>query len=426
MDIETGILQAILRSDRTVYLTVVQQGLEADLFLDDKRKDIWEWVTEYSREYGSLPPAQEAARKFPSLFEDDETPADAEYYLQELKKRRLHFRLKDAIVEVGKVLKEKDPVAGLRLVEAVVAQAQGDVRTSMDQDITRTPEARYEEYQRVKSLGGMTGLPTPWPTLSRWTLGFRPGDLVVISARPGTGKSWLLTLLADEVHITSKKVPLIVSREMATEQFTRRIDAARAKIPYAGLRGGDLSAEQEERFLTMLREYADTPNFWVSSDDAAMGVTGLSAKVDQFQPDILFVDGLYLMRDDKGETGWEGITNLTRDLKRLAVRKQIPVVVTTQLNRKAKGLKASLDNLALSDSIGQDADLILGLLQTDDMRNNLELMVRLLKQREGLTGEFKIRWDLALMNFGELGGEAKDEDAPPPEEDFDGEAILFD
>jgi replicative DNA helicase len=424
MDIETGILRDILRADRAVYLAMVQQGLEESLFLDEGRRAVWTWIAGYNREFGGMPPAQEVQRKFPALFADDEQPAAAAYYLQELKNRRLHFRIKDAAVEAGNLLKDKDPRGALRVIENAAALSQQDIRSSQDVNLRSALEERIEQYQRLKTMGGMTGMPTPWPTLNRWTLGFRPGELVVISARPGVGKSWLMTLLANEVHGVAKRVPLIVSREMAVDQFTRRVDAARAKIPYAGLRSGDLSQEQEARFFESVRLYADMPDFWVSSDDAAMGVTGLAAKVDQFQPDILFLDGLYLMRDDKGETGWEGITNITRDLKRLAVRLGIPVVVTTQLNRKSKGLRGDLSSLAFSDSIGQDADLVLGLLQTDEMRNNYELMIRLLKQREGLTGEFKVRWDLETMNFEELSDVAAP-DGDGDDDGFDAETVIF-
>lgn len=424
MDIETGILRALLRSDRATYNTALQQGLDVDLFLDEDRRSVWGWITEYSRDYGTLPPGQEVARKFPAIFSDDETPAAAEYYLTELKNRRLHFRVKGAAIEVGKLLKDKDPRGALRLLETAVAESQVDTQNSQDINLRVSTAARLEDYQQVKAMGGMMGFPTPWPTLNKWTLGFRPGEMVAVAARLGVGKSWLLTLLSQHVHAVAGKVPLIVSREMAAAQFARRVDATQARVPFAGLRAGDLSAEQEARFTEALLASANLPDFWISSDDSAMGMAGLAAKVDQLRPDILFLDGMYLMRDDQGETGWEGVTNITRGLKRLAVQKKIPVVITTQLNRKSKGLRADTSMLAYSDSIGQDSDVVIGLLQTDDMRSNYQMVIRLLKQREGLTGEFKARWDLERMNFDELADDGIPDDAPA-DDGFDAGRVLF-
>lgn len=417
MDLETGILRAIFRCDRQAYLDAVRAGLSSEFFLDEKRRETWDWISVYSRDYGSIPPQPEVAKHFPEVFAGDEEPAAVDYYLRELKNRRLHFRLKDALLDVGQHLKDREPREALQVLEQAVIAAQDDARNACDLEFTRHTNIRLEEYRRMKELGGLSGICTPWPKLDTITLGWKPGELIVVAARPGTGKSYMVTLLSLAAHAAGK-VPLIVSREMAADQFMKRLDALAARISHSGLRSGDLSEEQEQRYLEMLEGLKEKASLWVSSDDAAMGISGLAAKVDSINPDILFLDGLYLMRDDRGETGWEGITNLTHDMKRLAVRKNIPVVVTTQFNRKAKGMKSGLEMLAFSDSIGQDADVVLGLLQTDEMRERYEMCIRILKQREGLQGEFRIRWDLEVMNFEEI-HEATPEPSTMSEEELE-------
>ena len=204
------------------------------------------------------------------------------------------------------------------------------------------------------------------------------------------------------------------------QQFLKRIAAHRAKVPHMGYRAGDLSSKQYARFKNMVADLQNAPDYWVSGNEAAMGVQALAAKIDRLRPDIVFLDGLYLMRDDRGEIGWAGITNITRDLKQLALRKQIPIVVTSQLNRGAANRRASLANLAFSDSIGMDADVVIALFQDQQLRDDDKLIVKLIKQREGFQLEFTIRWDLSDMVFDEI----EDDGAPPGGSDIDADEVL--
>jgi len=104
-----------------------------------------------------------------------------------------------------------------------------------------------------------------------------------------------------------------------------------------------------------------------------------------------------------------GVTNLTRDIKQLAMRKQVPIIVTSQLNRGSSKRRASLANMAYSDSIGMDADVVIALFQDEALRDDDKMLVKLLKQREGMQLEFTIKWDLSDMVFDTI-----------LEDDFDG------
>jgi RecA-family ATPase len=105
--------------------------------------------------------------------------------------------------------------------------------------------------------------------------------------------------------------------------------------------------------------------------DAVNGLTidSLLAKADQLHPDIMFIDGVYLMLDQvTGEANTpQALTNITRGLKRVAQRLNIPVVITTQtLLWKMKGGKVSADSIGYSSSFFQDSDVILGLEEVED------------------------------------------------------------
>ena len=399
MDIETGAIVALVRGsvrEEGLLPAAMQGGLHAELF--QRGRQVFTYLLEHHQEYGEVPPEGVVTTKFPDFELPPERPAAIAFYIDELKKRSLHNRIAEAMREAASSRKSKNPVEALAQFEKMVAGAQEDARSSQDVNLAKTSMDRWAEYIEQKGREGMEGLPSPWKVLDELTLGWKRGEFIVVTARLGTGKTWFLVLLALACHIAGF-VPLVVSREMAVRQIARRLDAARAKVPHHGLRSGNLAEDHEELLHDALVAFGEEVDFWVSGDDAAMGPAGLAAKIDQLRPDIILVDGLYLLQDDMGQSGWEGITNVTRSLKRLARGKDVPVLVTTQLNRAGRGDKASTANIAYSDSVGQDADVVLALIQDEDMRLNNELRVELLKQRDGTTGGFTVQWDLARMEF---------------------------
>jgi len=118
------------------------------------------------------------------------------------------------------------------------------------------------------------------------------------------------------------------------------------------------------RYVKMLKDMETKKPFTLV--DAINGITmsALSAKITQLNPDIVFVDGMYLMLDEiTGERNTpQAITNITRALKRLAQNIDKPIVITTQtLLWKMKGRKVSADSIGYSSSFFQDSDVILGL-----------------------------------------------------------------
>jgi hypothetical protein len=88
------------------------------------------------------------------------------------------------------------------------------------------------------------------------------------------------------------------------------------------------------------------------------GVTWLQAKVRQYKPDIVFVDGLYLMNDDRGSkktADWQRVMHISRDIRQMILENRVPVIATMQANRAAaKNNAAELDEIAFADAVGQD------------------------------------------------------------------------
>jgi RecA-family ATPase len=130
--------------------------------------------------------------------------------------------------------------------------------------------------------------------------------------------------------------------------------------------------------------------------DAINGLTvdSLVAKAEQLNPDIIFVDGVYLMLDSvTGEANTpQALTNITRALKRVAQKLDVPVVITTQtLLWKMKGGKVSADSIGYSSSFFQDSDVIIGLdtIEGDERHRNL----RIVQSRNSGPEDNSITWN---------------------------------
>jgi len=209
---------------------------------------------------------------------------------------------------------------------------------------------------------------------------------------------------------------LFVTNEMSNTQIMQRFDALYFKLPYKELRAGLLPDALEKRYFEGLEKMKKDVKMVVTQD--VHGVNSIGSKIDQYKPDLVLVDGMYLLADDQNsQSRWEGISNISRSLKKLARKKNVPIIATTQFNRASEGVKidkVTLSNLGFSDSIGQDADVVLGLFRTKDMEMNNEMKVRMLKVREGEPKDFTLQWDLRHMRFDAI--ETSDDDSFLPEE----------
>jgi replicative DNA helicase len=141
-------------------------------------------------------------------------------------------------------------------------------------------------------------------------------------------------------------------------------------------------------------------------------VSALAGKVQQHRPQLLIVDGVYLMDDENGEPKGspQALTNITRSLKRLAQRFDIPIIGTTQVlswklnNRKTRAITA--EAIGYTSSFAQDSDIVLGVESDPDIDD--QAIIRVVLARSSPKGEVRIKWDWQNMNFTEV--DEKNED----------------
>jgi replicative DNA helicase len=266
-----------------------------------------------------------------------------------------------------------------------------------------------DDYLWARSNPGLRGIPSGWPTLDLATMGFMGGDVIVLAGRPSMGKSYLLLEMVNSAYLDGNPAAL-VSMEMTTTQMVRRWVGRRSGFNPNLIRDGGLTTYSHEHLLSVIddMENNETPIYMLAGD-MRKSVSGIEAMVMEFSPKILFVDAAYLLTPSGRRQGhiskWESISEVICELKQLAIRYDIPVVISVQFNRnqKSKGKKElDLGDIAGSDSIPQDASVVLGIRQGPAPYQRSQRIVEVMKNREGDTPRFATAFSFSPVSMIEV------------------------
>ena len=392
MNNEAKLLSKVIE-ERSIGL-VLERGINEEWFADANDKKIFTFVHDHYSKYQESPSIEVVVDNFPTyelLYVEDTIDYFIDRLVENRRKISIIRTLDSAITSLDK---DKDHEGALIAMERGLIRLEEEGLTqSNDLEITREAANVLTEYEYRKKNPGMLGLATGFPTIDLSTSGLQPEQLVVIVAPPKTGKSQIALQMAVNVH-KAGMVPMFQSFEMNNHEQSQRHDSMRAHISNARLRRGKLQTTEEARYKKMLSYMEQAHPFHLVDAVNGLTIDSLLAKAEQLNPDILFVDGVYLMLDQvTGEANTpQALTNITRGLKRVAQRLNIPIVITTQtLLWKMKGGKVSADSIGYSSSFFQDSDVILGLEPVDGDES-----VRLLKvvqARNCPPSETSITWN---------------------------------
>jgi replicative DNA helicase len=264
-------------------------------------------------------------------------------------------------------------------VDDVVDRAQAEIyavterRTSEDYaPLAEIMEGTLDEIEAIGSRGGtMVGVPTGFTDLDSLTNGLHPGQLIVVAARPGLGKSTLALDLARAASIKHSLTSVIFSLEMTRTEITMRLLAAEARVGLHHMRTGSLGDDDWTKLARKMSEVSSAPLFIDDSPNMTMmEIRAKCRRLKQRQDlKLVVVDYLQLMTSGKRvESRQQEVAEFSRALKLLAKELEVPVVALSQLNRgpeQRTDKKPMLADLRESGSIEQDSDLVL-LLHRED------------------------------------------------------------
>lgn len=382
-----------------------ERGVNDGWFNDDDDKRIWVFLRTHFAKYAECPSIEVVQSNFPTYNVLALTDS-VDYLLDDLVDRRRKVSITTTLRQaVDQIQNNQDHEAALVTMQGglVKLEEEGLSKTT-DVNLIQTTDSRWEDYIFRKNNPGLLGVATGFPTIDAVTNGLQKGQLIVVVATPKTGKSTLALQIANNVHKQSLS-PMFQSFEMTNREQQNRYDSMRAQISHARLLTGSLTADEETRFKDSLNSMAeDESNFWLV--DAAHGITvsAIQSKIQTLQPDVVFIDGVYLMMDEQtGESNTpQSLTNITRSLKRLAQRTNKPIIITTQaLNWKTRKGKVSTDSIGYSSSFLQDADVVFGLEREDEAVDDTRLL-KVMAARNSGNVEASLMWDWSSGLFREM------------------------
>lgn len=399
MSLDLELVGAVIRDSDLK--PVIDAGVTEDM-LFDKAQKVFVWLCDEHSKHGAVPSASAVEREFGSPVEEPKDPLG--HYVEEVKRRALGNTLGKGIQTAIRDLKDKSPDKALEaLREAVTASSRHLTAKNGPVDLRTNTKARMEEYERIKGFsGGIDGIRSPWVELDEETQGFRKSELTIITARISIGKTFMMTILTGKAW-EQGKTALLIPMEMGQMRVARRLDSIMGKIPWNEFRLALLGSGDEKKLEELYEKMSksSTP-LWMADKSVAQNVQDIENLVQNLKPDIILIDGLYLVEaKNQRKSRTEQIEEVINDLATMATVRDVPVIATTQFSRKvsASSRKGHMDHIAYADRIAQNADVAIALFRDQALKDRNEMLMTLIKARDADLCSFRINWKLDTMDF---------------------------
>lgn len=404
-------------------------------FLTGDNRRVFQYISDIFKETGEVPTQRVLSQKFPSYTLEVHTVGSVEtvgtdesllYWCKELRTKAKHNKMADITEEVAKLLDEGNTEEAYALMKQGVWKIEDEIVESSSVDITKNTEDRKQAYLERKQNKGMIGISTGIPHLDYILKGLIKETLTTLIANTGVGKTWFLVLLGAYAQLNNLKVCCFIT-EMSTELMQDRFEAMLfgmmyGNFNYNNFKSGSLDTETENQYFEFLED--DLPKLEPLIIETATGISSVVSVIEREKPDLVLVDGAYLMEDEQGaKDDWLRVTHITRDLKKTAKNWHIPIVINTQADKNtSKKTGPELGSIMYTQSIGQDSDNVLALFRDEIMFNDKEMGIKVLKQREGVLGKVIISWDFDKMDFKSIYSEGSNNNSA----ESDGGDKIFD
>lgn len=267
----------------------------------------------------------------------------------------------------------------------------------------------FAEMTEGKARGLMSGL----HELDRLTTGFKPGELVIVAARPSVGKSSFASCIALHVALESSVGVGIFHLEMSRETVVANMICTLARVDTMRAKDGSI-ARDEELWARMVAAgdrimAAGTLHVWCGGTLDLLQVRAEARRlVQRHKVGLLIVDYLQLMQGPATDSRQQEIAAISRGLKALARDLNVPILALSQLNRAVESRdnpRPRLADLRDSGAIEQDADVVLMLYRDDYQGEDQDAAVAsrahvlIAKNRNGRTGEIDLDFDRRYLLF---------------------------
>lgn len=353
-----------------------------------------------------------------SIVSKTPTSANVGYYAELVKEKSTLRQLVQAgtrIVQLGYSGIEGAEVA------SVVDSAQQEMfaltnsQASEDYEVfANLLDPVMDEIDELAEVGGKAmGIETGFADLDDLTNGLHGGQMIIVAARPGVGKSTLALDFMRSASMKQGKASVLFSLEMSKSEVMMRILSAESEVRLASMRGGKMDDDDWARLTRQVGPIENAP-LWID-DSPNLTMMEIRSKArrlkQQVDLELVVVDYLQLMSSGKRvESRQQEVSEFSRQLKLLAKEIDVPVIAISQLNRgvESRGDDAlpRVSDLRESGSLEQDADMVMLIHRPDSQNKDHERAgeadIILAKHRGGPIGTVTVAHQLQYSKFSDI------------------------
>lgn len=344
------------------------------------------------------------------------TSANLDFYIKIIKDYAIRRNLIDTATDIINTTYEDENInvlldrAEKNILNVVRARTVGSFMPI--QEVLRNAQAKLEELAKHKQM--ITGLETGFPDFDKITTGLHGGEMIILAARPGMGKTALALNMATFAASRTKKAVAIFNFEMSAEMLVNRMISATGQIDSYKLQTGNMLEKDWKRYNEALSQLSET-NIYIE-DNVSSTVQDIRAKCRRLANSenglgLVVIDYLQLVNsgNKRVESRQVEVSEISRSIKTMALELDVPVIALAQLSRSAEKRESNqpmLADLRESGSLEQDADMVLFINRKDyyekakDFNNKIvpaELTIA--KHRKGGLGTINLIFELNMSCF---------------------------
>lgn len=335
------------------------------------------------------------------------TPLVAEDYARIVREKHYLRQLMQAYYKAGEGVFEKKPLVevlseGREIIEGTIGTFLGTLARERQGDF---PDSVKETYDNIdNAIGKELEFPTGLSYLDEKIGGLCAGKVITIGARTSMGKTALaLTVCRFGLKERGKEI-IYVSGEMGAPELIRRLLTGETGVDLSRFAIKNLSLENLEKINESSKVVAGWKLTILDNIEDIAEIEALSA---QIPCDLIVIDYLQLIAARKEETRALELSRLAYTLKRLAKKRNIPILAVSQLSRKAEGRPPVLGDLRESGGIEENSDQVLLLYRPgveSSKKNPEDAKLYIAKNRDGMIGKVDLYFDLKRLRFFEVEG----------------------
>lgn len=381
------------------------------------------FIKAHYEQYRTIPDRLTFLDRFPEFELQDINEPDT-YLLERLFEDYNQSYIVSKFSEMKKLLESDDTTSAVELFKSAVDNLQIGAALTCTDIIKDT--SRYERFLDMVANRNEYFISTGFKELDSIINGIdRRNENMVIAARTGVGKSWVLVTMAAWASKQGLTVGFY-SGEMSVDKVAYRIDTILGQIDNKKISRGDAYyKDYYKNYLSSLSTSGYGPIKIITPNDIAGPATVdvLRTFIEKEHLDILFIDQYSLLEDSsRARVMHEKVANISKAVKNLQVEKQIPIISVAQMNRtKNEDKSQDTTQIGLSDRIAQDATAVLMLEKEDsgdpNMPGSYKFTFNIVKARDGGDGRKLVYlWDL---NSGRYRYMPHDNDGVTTDEEFE-------